>query len=448
MVLDGIRVVELGLWVAGPAAAGLLGDWGAEVIKVEAPKGGDPMRHFFRLSAGGDVVGPNPPFELDNRGKKSVAVDIRKATGRKAVYKILETADVFVTNLRPEALDKLGFGPALIRRKFPSLVYASITGYGRKGPDRDRPGYDVGAFWARSGIADTLRVGANPPPAIRGGFGDHVTALAAASGILAALVERSKTGEGRVVDVSLLGSGMYCLGWDLAIQAAYGKIREPRDRQCSDTPLLNCYETADQKWFYLIGLEGDRHFPSVTRAVGHPELARDARFRTSRLRRHNSEELIAIFDEAFRREPLSYWIAAFDHHEIWWAPVQTPAEALEDLQGELNGIVVGNPNDRESLRTIAAPVTFGGELTERVERAPRHGEHTDSVLEDVGLSEEQIERPARSRHHPPAQERIVHVAAAKKDSISKIKHEIVACDTCPRLVEHRRHIARVKRRAF
>jgi crotonobetainyl-CoA:carnitine CoA-transferase CaiB-like acyl-CoA transferase len=184
-MLDGVRVIEMGLWVAGPAAAGLLADWGADVVKIEAP-GGDPMRAFFQLATG-SKVDRNPPFDLDNRGKRSVALDVRVPEGREAVYRLLGSTDVFVTNMRPDALARLGFDAETLTARFPRLVYASITGYGRTGPEADRPGYDVGAFWARAGVAATLTPEGGAPPQIRGGFGDHVTAVATVAGIVAAL---------------------------------------------------------------------------------------------------------------------------------------------------------------------------------------------------------------------------------------------------------------------
>ena len=175
-----------------PRGGGSLADWGADVVKLEAPAG-DPMRAFFRLATG-SKVDRNPPFELDNRGKRSAAIDLRTAEGRNAALRILDGADVFVTNLRPDALARVGLDAETLRRRCPRLVYASITGYGLDGADRDRPGYDVGAFWARSGVADTLTVEGTSPPMIRGGFGDHVTALAAVAGILAALSNASAPG--------------------------------------------------------------------------------------------------------------------------------------------------------------------------------------------------------------------------------------------------------------
>lgn len=386
--LEGIRVVELGLWVAGPAAAGLLADLGADVIKIEPPEG-DPMRRFFSLATG-SKVDRNPPFELDNRGKRSVVVDMSKPRGREFVAKIVADADVFVTNLRPRALEKLGLDHETLLARHPELIYAGVTGYGSSGEDRDRPGYDVGAFWARTSVADTLRAGDGAPPAIRGGFGDHITAITTLSAVLAALVERGRTGKGRLVETSLLRTGMYCVGWDLGIQLEFGKVKRPVERGDNEQPLLNCYRAGDGRWFWLIGLEAARHFPGVLRAIGKPELASDERFAGVRDQRRNRTELIAILDEAFAAHPLEEWAARFDAEGVWWAPVQTPAEAVADPQALAAGAVVDVPGmEGGATRQIAPPFALGDNGPRGP--APRLGAHTREVALECGLTEPEVD---------------------------------------------------------
>lgn len=389
-MLEGIRVVELGLWVAGPATAGLLSDFGADVIKIEPP-GGDPMRWFFRLTAG-SKVDRNPPFELDNRGKRSVALDVRDARGRDAAYRILEGADVFVTNMRPDALERMGFDADTLTKRFPTLIYASLTGYGREGDDRNRPGYDLGAFWARSGVAQTLTVEGDAPPNLRGGFGDHVTALAAANGILAALIERGRTGKGRIVETSLLRTGMYCLGWDLNIQLEFGKTREPIPRQSSETPLLNSYRAGDGKWFWLLGVEADRHFPGLMRAIDRTDWIGDERFADARSRRHNRRRFIELLDDVFAEKPFGHWRERFDAEDVWWAPVQSPSEVVGDPQARAAGAIVeGLRPDGTQKEVIASPVGYEGE-PKRMPAPPGLGEHTESVLRNAGLTTDEIAR--------------------------------------------------------
>jgi crotonobetainyl-CoA:carnitine CoA-transferase CaiB-like acyl-CoA transferase len=360
-MLEGVRVVELGMWVAGPAAAGVLADWGADVIKVESPAG-DPMRRLFSLLSGHGQH-ESPPFDLDNRGKRSVVIDLSNADGLEVMDRLLGTADVFVTNLRPDAVERLGLGPDALRQRFPRLVVANVSGYGREGPDATRPGYDVGGFWARTGVAATLAPDGAAPPSIRGGFGDHVTALATVAGIMAGLYERERTGEGTIVETSLLRTGMYCLGWDLGVQARYGKVAPPTQRTHEMNPMVNRYQAGDGRWFWLLGVEADRHFPSLCRSLGRDELATDERFVDARQRRRNSALLIAILDAEFAALDLDTLTDRFDAHDVWWAPVLSPGEALADPQARAAGAVVEVPAGpgAPAHTAVASPVRFAGD---------------------------------------------------------------------------------------
>ncbi len=375
--LAGYRVVELGVWVAGPAAGGILCDWGAEVIKVEPPTG-DPMRAVFALAAGASEP-RNPPFDLDNRGKRSVVLDLRAEEGRQLLDRLLATADAFVTNLRVDALERLGLAHDDVRRRHPRLVYASVSGFGLDGADRDRAGYDVGAFYARSGFAASMTVGDAPPPALRSGKGDHVTGLAAAAGILAKLLERERTGTGGLVETSLLRAGMYTTGWELAIQQRFGKSQAPEDRTANSTPLVNCYRTGDGRWFWLLGLEADRHLPGVLAAVGRPELADDPRFGTARDRRINARALIAELDVAFAARTRDEWATIFAEHDVWWAPVQSLAEVVADPQARAAGAIVAMASGEES---IAPPAGFG-ERDVVARPVPELGADTEAVLREL-----------------------------------------------------------------
>jgi len=400
-MLEGIRVVEMGVWVAGPATGGILADWGADVIKVEAPSG-DPMRGFFRLAIGSDVP-HNPPFDLDNRGKRSVVLDLTTNAGRAALERILATADVFVTNMRPAALERFELGHEQLLARHPRLVYASITGYGLEGDESGRAGYDVGAFWARSGAADLFRVPDQPPLALRGGFGDHVTGIATVAGVLGALLERGRTGRGRLVETSLLRTGMYCLGWDLGIQLVYDKLRGTLPRTQSDNPMVNCYQAGDGSWFWLIGLEGDRHFPTLCEAIERIELLLDDRFKTPQGRRSNRRELIAILDAVFLERSRDEWATGFDREGVWWVPVQTPAEAVRDPQVLANGGIVDVEGGagREAFRAVATPVAFrdGADVTppRRLRAVPVLGADTADVLREVGLEDSAIDAALTAR---------------------------------------------------
>ena len=382
-VLAGIRVVELTMWIAGPSAGGLLADWGADVIKIEPPKG-DPQRTILGALGYGDL--PVPGFALDNRGKRSVALDLATDDGRAAMEKLLSSADVFLTNMRPKSLGHLGLSPQQVHERHPRLVVTTITGYGLDGPDADLPGYDIGAFWARTGIARDLVPRSSAPVPVRGGLGDHYTGLSATAGLLAALLERGRTGKGRIVETSLLRTGLWAIGHQVVVQDLFGKLESAKPRTISPTPLVNCYESGDGKWFWLIGVEGDRHFPTVAAAIERPDLLTDERFADSKLRRTNSEPLIAVFDEAFRSQPLAFWAAKFLEHDVWWAPAQSMSEVLADPQIHASGgfVEVANPGG-DPYRSVNNPVTFRDSPLTRTRPSPAVGEHTDEVLREVGI---------------------------------------------------------------
>jgi crotonobetainyl-CoA:carnitine CoA-transferase CaiB-like acyl-CoA transferase len=384
-MLDGIRVVELGVWVAGPSAGGVLADWGADVIKVESAAG-DPMRRMLQVIIGHGEP-QSPPFDLDNRGKRSVVLDLRTDEGLDAMLRLVDTADVFLTNLRPEAVDGLGLGPEALMARNPRLVYASVTGYGREGPDAGRAGYDVGAFWARSGIAHATAPEGEPPPSLRGGLGDHVTGLTTTAGILGALFERERSGEGQVVETSLLRTGMYCLGWDLGLQLRFGKAAPTQPRTENINPMVNSYRAGDDRWFWLLGVESQRHFPDLCRAIGHPEWISDGRYASARDRRHHAVELIAALDELFASQPREAWTRAFDREGVWWAPVNSLDDAVVDPQALASGAIVDVVGGAGAAahRAVATPVGFSRTPATPRGGVPGLGEHTDEVLRELGL---------------------------------------------------------------
>lgn len=387
--LDGIRVVELAQWVAAPAAAGTLADWGADVIKVEAPTG-DPQRSMF-AAVGIDKQIPNPSFAQDNRGKRSAVLDLRSDEGRAAFEALLATADVFVTNLRADALERLDLAPADVGARHPRLVVASLTGYGPVGPAKDVPGYDIGAFVSRTGLARTNAPESLPPVNLKSAIGDHMTGITTVSAIMAGLFQRERTGVGMVVETSLFQTGMYGVSWDLSTQATFGRLSRMKPRESYDQPLVNSYQAGDGRWFYLIGLEMMRHFPGVCRAIGQPELVDDERFASGGAVRENREALIALLDAAFVAEPLDHWAERFDAEDVWWAPCQTMAEVVEDPQAHALGTFVETDDNSFSgelpngpIRTVATPVRFDGAVFQPRRPVPALGEHTDEVLAELG----------------------------------------------------------------
>jgi crotonobetainyl-CoA:carnitine CoA-transferase CaiB-like acyl-CoA transferase len=381
--LSGLRVVEMGVWVAAPSAGALLADWGADVIKVEPPNG-DPMRSAFgSLGIGKDF--PNPAFAQDNRGKRSVVLDLRQPESRERLEELLSTADVFLTNLRPDALDGLGLEPGSTVERHPRLVYCSVSGYGLRGEDRNRPAYDIGAFWARSGLSVQLANSEGVPLNARGGIGDHISGLAALAGLLAAVLEQRQTGRGRVVEVSLLRTGTYVLGWDLSLQETVGKVAKAEARHSNQTPLMNSYRTRDGRWFFFTGLEADRHIDPVLRALGRTDLRDDPRFENAKALRQNRTEVIAVLDEIVGQRTLAEWAERFNAEGVWWAPAQGPADVLADPQLAANDGFLRLPAEADGTtrRSMNGPVSFSDLPVDRAAPAPFLGEHTDEVLAEL-----------------------------------------------------------------
>lgn len=377
--LDGIKVVELGVWIAGPAAAGLLADWGAEVTKVETATG-DPQRHIMAMIGLGDAR--LPAFEVDNRGKRSVVLDLKTESGASELRTLLADADVFVTNLRLRALDDLGLLPEQVRSEFPSLVYGLVTGYGSVGPDAQQAGYDVGAFWARSGAAAMMMRKDEAPPGLAASFGDHVTAMTLASGICAALVGRSSTGDGALVETSLLRAGMYCVAADLATQLHTGRSGRMLHRSEAPSALMNSYAGADGRWLWLLCLDSNRHWPNVCEAVDRPDLIADERFATAPARYKNRRELIALLDDVFASRNRDDWADVLTGHGVFWTPMNTAADVIEDPQViAAHGFVDVPASDANTqIASISSPVDFNGVRPEPCRASPTVGEHTAEVV--------------------------------------------------------------------
>jgi len=383
--LAGIRVIEFAHWMAGPLAGGLFADWGADVIKIEPP-GGEPMRALFSaLGARSDA--PNGAFLAANRGKRSVELELKSEFGMQALDALLATADVLLTNLRPDALTRLELTPQAIRARYPRLVYCSVSAYGWGGPDQNRPGYDVAAFFARTGISHEITQQNSAPLALMQGIGDSFTAMTAVTGTLAALLQRERTGEGQFVEASLLRTGMWALCGELGVQAMGGNPKPPYPRNESRTPLYNSYRTRDDRWFFLVGVEAQRHLPSVLSAIGRTDLLEDNRFSTARGIAKNRADFIPILDAAFAEQPLTFWARVFEEHNVWWAPVQTPADLLQDAQAKANGawVNVDMGPDSAPVMSVEAPIRFDGKTRSQVSRSPAVGQHTHEVLRELGM---------------------------------------------------------------
>jgi crotonobetainyl-CoA:carnitine CoA-transferase CaiB-like acyl-CoA transferase len=379
--LEGIKVVELGVWVAGPAAGGILADWGADVVKIEPPTG-DPARMFGRML--GIESGVSPPFEMDNRGKRSIVLDLRTSDGCSTALGLLTDADVFITNIRPAALQRVGLGFETVAERNPRLVYGLITGFGERGPDAGRPAYDVAAFWARAGLAYLLTRPGDTPPFQRGGMGDHAAGMTMAGAVCAALVARARTGSGQLVTTSLYRQGAYTVSFDLNTFLLTGHPIAIGQRETMGNPCMNNYAAGDGRRFWIVGLEGDRHWPALCRAVGRTDWLTDDRFVTGRSRAANAVELIAELDAIFATKPLDEWAKVFaGEPDFFWSPINSIEDVLADEQFHAAGGVVYVPDDDSTVPMVATPADFHGTPWAPRSAAPRIGQHTDEILAEL-----------------------------------------------------------------
>lgn len=382
--LSGVKVVELGLWIAGPAAAAVMADWGADVIKIE-PKSGDPARNALASILGIENL-RSPAFEADNRGKRSVVLDLAEQEGLTALNSLLSDADVFITNMRPNALTRLGLSPEVLRDKFPKLVIAQVTGYGSSGPEIDRPGYDSGAFWAYSGLASQFSGETGYPPILPAAFGDHITAISLVSGITSALFDRTRTGQGTIVETSLLKLGIYAATSDYSLQMTFNRHRPPQRRVDSESPLVNSYKTSDNKYIWLLCVEASRHWPQLAAAIGHPDLCNDERFNGTRKRHKNRAELIATLDGIFATKTRGEWAEILDSNDIWWSPVNSLEEVLASEQAEIINAFVDIPdagNEDKPRKTVASPIDFNRVPTQPKSACPELGADTIEILKEL-----------------------------------------------------------------
>jgi crotonobetainyl-CoA:carnitine CoA-transferase CaiB-like acyl-CoA transferase len=387
-MLEGLKVVEFATYIAAPGAGGIMTDWGAEVIKIEPPAG-DPIRGFF--ASIGHVSDSNPVFELDNRGKKGVVLDITKPGGREAMVRLVREADIFLTNVRPGALKRSRLDWDSLKAENPRLIYCSVTGYGLQGPDADKPGFDVASFWSRAGVAGlTTPKGAEPFP-IRTGMGDHVTSLSTVSAILAAVIERGRTGVGRLVETSLLRTGVYAVGSDMAIQLRFGRVASNRPRADAVSPLANFFMTKDGRWLCLVPRQGSTDWPPLAKAIGREDLLTDERFTGAKTRRTNGPALVAELDAAFAALDFEDAARRLDAIDMVWSPVQRAAEVAADPQAEAAGCFVQTPDGQGgAFRAPASPARFPGSEDGPRGPAPTLGQHTDEVLAAVGFTAGEI----------------------------------------------------------
>ena len=336
--LEGVRVIEIAHFVAVPAAGSLLADLGADVIKVELPPKGEIYRRSRPVFSGFQSDFPEGPgFHLDNRGKRSLMLDLTNPEARSALLRVVDTADVVTTNLLPARRVKYGLDhEALLARK-PNLIYAAINGYGHGGEEADRPAFDYAAYWARSGMMDLMRDEGVPPSMQRPGVGDHAAASNLVIAILAALRMRDATGQGRYVEVSLLQTGLYILGCDIAMGLVAREPIKRHDRKQAANALWNSYEVAGGRWLMLVMIDPTVYWPRLCAALERPDLLEDPRFAEPFTRAANGAALVAILEQEFGRRTLDEWRTRLDAAGLIWSPVNRLDEVLDDPQARAMG---------------------------------------------------------------------------------------------------------------
>jgi len=392
-ILEGVKVVEMGHVVAVPAASATLADWGAEVIKLEPLTG--EMARGIRVPVKDEEAARRPQanwyFHLLNRNKKGVAVDLKTAAGREIAHRIIEGADVFMSNYELGTVNRLGMDYETLSRLNPRLIWVILTGYGTVGPDKDERGFDYAAAWARSGAMYMMGEPGSIPPPQRGGLMDRVTGAHIVGGVCAALLHREKTGLGQKLEFSLYHTGVWTLAEDIQ-PALLGRQLPKHDRTQARNPLWNNYRTRDGKWFWLAMLQPDLSWHDFCQAIDRSELENDSRFRTREKRFRNRRVLIQIIDEVMATKTRRRWEKIFRKHNIIYGRVASPREVVRDEQALANDFFPDLRHPDHEMRVVATPVKFCQNPASVRAPGPELGQHTEEVILGLGYGWEDIAR--------------------------------------------------------
>jgi crotonobetainyl-CoA:carnitine CoA-transferase CaiB-like acyl-CoA transferase len=388
-IFSGLKVVDLASFIAGPGAAVILSDFGANVIKVEPPKG-----ELWRI---GNKIPPQPfakdayQWHLNNRNKRGITLDLKSPDARNVLERLVRWADVLIVNTPHPAREKLKLNYDDVAQWNQRLIYADVTGYGDNGPDTNLPGFDLTAYWSRSGLLSLTRDAGAPPTWPFAGTGDSPTAVGLFSAIVTGLYRRERTGKGSYVTTSLLASGVWSASVAISAALAGAKFAPQHDRKNPANVAMNVYKSSDDVWFVLV-VTPDK-IPAVLEGIGRPDLLKDPRFSDPKALAANRRQLTAIVDEIFCSQPISHWREVLDKAHIPYGLVRDPQDVIKDPQLQANNIVVPLEGAGENIKlTVSSPIQVHGVAKVAAKRAPDLGEHDDEVLQELGLEPKEIER--------------------------------------------------------
>lgn len=390
-LLKGIKVIEIATYIFGPASSVILSDFGAEVIKIEAPGRGDPLRYAHK----------SPPFmphefayawQQDNRNKRSISLDIKSPEGRAILLEMVREADVLITNFPPDVLERLKIRYEDLAPENDRLIYGQITGFGEQGPEASAPGFDATAYWARSGLMDLVRT-ANSEPSISGpGMGDHPSAMTMYAAIMTGLYKREQTGRGGKVHSSLLANGLWTASSSLSCLLAGGSTLARPDPSQPTNALLNHYQTRDGRWLLLVILHQKKHWPNLLKALDREDLLNDPRFTDIKQRNTNARLLGPVLAETFKTRDLDEWRERLQAKKLTFSVLATMDEVIDDPQVLANDMLIDIEGHNYGRgQAVNSPFWLEGSDKVPARVGPEPGADGPKILQEMGYSKDEIE---------------------------------------------------------
>jgi len=392
--LQGIKVVEVGGAFAMPLAGMLMGSWGADVIHVETPGSGDLQRYMAtRLGAWTQYSEINYLWEHADRNKKSIGINLASPEGQGIIHKLCREADIFLNNLRPYEMDKFNLTYETLSVLNPKLIYANLSGYGLRGPEKNSGGFDSVAFWARSGVMEMMHDLDSAPNVSRAAYGDSITSLSLLAGVMSALFIRERTGVAQQVEVSLYNTATWVLGADITGCLITGKDAMRPQRKSMGNPIRNHYPTKDRRWIMLGMTNAQQYWPEFCKVIKRPELVNDPKYATFDARQKNAAELVKIIEDIFVTKTYAEWVEILSKNKLIWSPICTPLEVTHDEQAIANEFFVDLDHpDFGKIKVLNNPIKLSKTPAGIKSCAPELGEHTEELLVALGYKPEEVKR--------------------------------------------------------